>query len=366
MKIQRILLVGLILVIVSSSCFQRSAVIDPLNSYRETKPLFGKTVTVEVCYDLTQKKYIPAAFDAIWGRLNGINWRMNADDTRSDVYSINNSYGLPVLVGDDTYKVLQEAMNMYYFSDHNFDITIRPFQELLKRTEQENKFPKDKEFEKLKSAVGMNYIKLLPNQYVEVLNPQTKIDLGGIAKGYAIDEAARILREYGFFNFYVDAGGDAYAGGHNCQNEPWRIEIRNPMNNREIVDIVEITDAAISTTDNYNNYYKYFYRIGDFEYSTKYSRIIPPDRGYRKIRQWHSLEGRMLISATIIAPVGIRADALATMSVILKSEKWKSLIDSWGEEYAGLRAFPTEETVGTRFVKTKWWDTYSVMQQPKP
>jgi FAD:protein FMN transferase len=360
MKYQRVRLIVLTFMIIS--CSPNYGANDTLISYEETIPLFGKTVTVNVCYDLSQKKSLKSAYKAVWSRLEGINWRMNAEDTRSDIYLVNHSKGHPVQVGSDTYQVLQEAMNMYYFSIGTFDITIRPFMELLRRGEQatpycfEEKFKED--IEKIKPAVGMKNVQLLPDRQVKLLNPQTRIDLGGIAKGYAVDEAVRILREFGFFNFYVNVGGDAYASGHDCQNKPWRIEIRNPMDQREIIDVVEIKDSAISTSDNYNNYYKIGY--------DKYSKIIPPDVGYKKIREWSPTTARMVVSMTIIAPVGIRADALATMSRFFENNQWKKLIDTWEEGYAGLRVFPSDETTGERFVKTKWWEKYSVMKQPRP
>lgn len=77
------------------------------------------------------------------------------------------------------------------------------------------------------------------------------IDPSGVVKGWAIDQAALQLRDKGFKNFYVDAGGDIQAYGYNDQHEPWRVGIRNPFNLREIVKVLALTDCGVATSGNY-------------------------------------------------------------------------------------------------------------------
>jgi thiamine biosynthesis lipoprotein len=74
------------------------------------------------------------------------------------------------------------------------------------------------------------------------------IDPSGIVKGWAIDQAARLLRQHGFMNFYVDAGGDVQTHGKNVEGENWRIGIRNPFNRDENVKIVAGVDIAVATS----------------------------------------------------------------------------------------------------------------------
>jgi thiamine biosynthesis lipoprotein len=74
------------------------------------------------------------------------------------------------------------------------------------------------------------------------------LDPSGIVKGWAIQQAADMLRRQGFENFYVDAGGDIQACGHNREGQPWRAAIRNPFNFHEIVKVVSVSDAGIATS----------------------------------------------------------------------------------------------------------------------
>lgn len=78
-----------------------------------------------------------------------------------------------------------------------------------------------------------------------------RYDPSGIVKGWAIDQAAEQLRQKGFKNFYVDAGGDIQAFGRNEQNEEWRVGIRNPFNLTEIVKVLAISNCGVATSGNY-------------------------------------------------------------------------------------------------------------------
>ena len=77
------------------------------------------------------------------------------------------------------------------------------------------------------------------------------MDPSGIVKGWAIYNAAEILRKRGYENFYVDAGGDIQASGKNTQGEKWRVGIRNPFNTDEIVKILSVTDCGVATSGTY-------------------------------------------------------------------------------------------------------------------
>jgi len=74
------------------------------------------------------------------------------------------------------------------------------------------------------------------------------IDPSGLVKGWAIYNAAQLLRQHGFSNFYVDAGGDIQIAGHNAEGKRWRVGIRNPFNIHEIVKVLELTDCGVATS----------------------------------------------------------------------------------------------------------------------
>ncbi len=83
------------------------------------------------------------------------------------------------------------------------------------------------------------------------INHKDYLDPSGLVKGWAINKAADLLRQKGFQNFYVDAGGDIQACGHNDKGKPWRVGLRNPFNRREIIKTVAVTNKGVATSGTY-------------------------------------------------------------------------------------------------------------------
>jgi len=150
-----------------------------------------------------------------------------------------------------------------------------------------------------------------------VLNPETReitllrplvLDLGAVAKGMAMDLAARELQEFGSFS--IDAGGDLYMGGCNPSGKPWIVGIRHPRLDGEVIDVIQVSDCAVCTS-------------GDYE------RRQPdaPDSEHHLLdpRQRTSFKG--LASATVIASSAMLADAAATAAFVLGPEKGIQFLD---------------------------------------
>ncbi len=93
--------------------------------------------------------------------------------------------------------------------------------------------------------------KKLTNGYFDIKSKDGKYDPSGLVKGWAINNAAKILQEQGFKNFYVEAGGDIQVCGKNSQGQNWRVGIRNPFNEEEIIKVVSLTDIGIATSGTY-------------------------------------------------------------------------------------------------------------------
>jgi len=281
--------------------------------------LMGTIVQLDVCRGEEDALKTEEAYKDAWERLEDISWRMNVLDERSDVAKVNNSNLAPVSIKADTYHVLKESIYFFYATRGTFDITVWPLIQLWRESEMKNIFPTREQIKTVQEAVGLGNIQLLANNRVKLLNSETKIDLGGIAKGYAIDEAARIFREHGITRFYIDAGGDVYVGGHNCRGEPWRIGIRDPRDKSKIIDVVSVVDSAVTTSGNYEQYYEI--------QNERWSHIINPVTGYPQ---------RDVVSATVIAPKAIEADALATAVCVLGGGPGIEYIDTLREQYASL------------------------------
>lgn len=131
------------------------------------------------------------------------------------------------------------------------------------------------------------------------------LDLGAVAKGLAVDAAARELQP--FRDFAIDAGGDLYFGGHNARGEPWCAGIRHPRDPRGLIGRITVSDRAVCTS-------------GDYE---RGAHILDPRRG--------NVAGDVA-SATVVAPGAMLADALATAAFVLGPGEGIALLERLGVE----------------------------------
>lgn len=145
------------------------------------------------------------------------------------------------------------------------------------------------------------------------------LDLGAVAKGLAVDAAARELQPYR--NFCIDAGGDLYCAGHNSSGEPWRVGIRHPRQRGQLADRLQVCDQAVCTS-------------GDYE---RGAHILDPRADGVGLR---------VASATVVAPNAMLADALATAAFVLGPEQGIALLDRMGVE--GLLITPALERFSTK------------------
>lgn len=287
--------------------------------YGERRELMGTYAQIDTCLTDENEARARAAYRPVWARLEDIAWRMNVFDKNSEVTRINQSYPNPVEVQADTYGVIKAAAYYNKLSKGAFDITVWPLIKLWKKSEKEQRLPGFEEIRQVQESLGPDNIALLENNQIVLKHPETRIDLGGIGAGYALDEAAKIFRANGVNDFFIDIGGDIYAGGKNCEEKPWRIGIRNPEEESEIIDIVALSDMAVTTSGDYEKFYEINGR--------RWSHIINPVTGYPQ---------KGVVSATVIAPTGIDADALATAVCVMGRPAGTEMINSLGENFASL------------------------------
>jgi thiamine biosynthesis lipoprotein len=89
------------------------------------------------------------------------------------------------------------------------------------------------------------------NGYFDIMTPEGAYDPSGIVKGWAIERAAKILKQSGYKNFYVDAGGDIQTSGVSKSGQPWRVGIRNPFNVHEVVKVLSVSGEGVATSGTY-------------------------------------------------------------------------------------------------------------------
>jgi thiamine biosynthesis lipoprotein len=288
--------------------------------YSQMNPLMGTSAQIDTCLNSPEPSpELLAAYEAVWARLEEIAWRMNIFDERSDVTKINQSAGVAVEIPEDTWDLIKKSIYYSSVTEGAFDITVMPLIKVWKESQSKNVFPSKEDIETVLGIIGSQQIELLPSNQLRLKSPWAKLDLGGIGTGYSLDEAARIFRAHGVLSFFMDIGGDIYAGGLNCDGKPWKVAIRNPFNQKEIMEVVEIVDGAVATSGNYNKYYEI--------QGERFSHIINPRTGYPQKR---------VVSATVIAPKAIDTDAYSTALCVLEEERGTALINTLNDNYASL------------------------------
>ena len=216
----------------------------------------------------------------------------------------------PVKVSQDLWNVLSFAQTVSYQSGGAFDVTVGPLTKLWRRARRQKALPEPELFNPAKAAVGYQYLKLDSHAHTaQLLRPNMRLDLGGIAKGYAADEALSEIKKQGITRGLVRGSGDIAAGDPPPGETGWLIGIA-PINPDEPpARFVRLANMAVSTSGDSRQHLEID--------GKRYSHILDPRTGL-------GIEGRS--SVTVIAPRGIAADALDTAISILGPDKGLALI----------------------------------------
>ena len=291
------------------------------DKHSEQMAVIGTFVRVDVCRQGHRGEKIQKAMAQVWDRFEEIGMRMNAYDSASDVGRINEAAGRPVGVHEDVYKLIQDSRRFSKQTSGAFDVTVRPLVDLWQNAEEHNKIPSQEKITQVLKKVGVGLIRF-PDPASERLvacDEGCRIDLGGIAKGYAVDEAAGILRSHGIKDFLIDAGGDMYAGGTNCKGRAWRVALQHPRSEQVWADILDVSDAAVTTSGDYRQFYEIEGRV--------FSHIVDPVTGYPQAG---------VVSATVIAPSAVEADAFSTALTVRPAREGINFVDTMGSGYGAL------------------------------
>ena len=202
-------------------------------------------------------------------------------------------------VSKELYLLLEASQKVYRQSNGMFDPTVGPLIELWGfGVNKEHKTPNKTQIQKALVSVGLDKIKLFPNQEVMKTQPNLTLNLSAIAKGYAVDMVAKALLDKGYKDFLVDIGGEIYAAGaRNEKEQGWNVGIAVPSEKEyENSFAVTISNMAVATSGNYRNFY--------YINGKKYAHTINPKTGY-PVR--HNL-----LSVSVFALNCMMADAYAT------------------------------------------------------
>ncbi len=215
-------------------------------------------------------------------------------------------------------KVFITGKEISKLTNGAFDMTVAPLVNTwgFGYKNQDEILPTDAEIDSLKQFVGFDKVQLVDHKVIKQ-HPETKLDASAIAKGFSVDVAAKFLENKGVKNYMVEIGGEIRVKGINSQGDKWRLGIDKPnesisLANRELDTIIHVTDIALATSGNYRQFY---YKDGN-----KYSHTIDPISGHPV--------NHSLLSATVLAPDCMTADALATACMVMGAEKSMALAET--------------------------------------
>lgn len=242
-----------------------------------------------------------------------------------------NAYRSPQVLSRDLYSVLEMSLRFSRLSQGAFDITVRPFLQLWRRARDEGRLPDEATVERERRRVGYQLLLLNPRtRALRFRVPEIQLDLGGIGKGYAADEALVVLRKNGISSALVYAGGDIRVGSPPPGRRGWTIELSDSSKPGHAL---LLSDCAVAGS---GDVFQYVEIDG-----VRYSHIIDPRTGM-------GLQGSMTV--TIIAPTASAADALATAVSVLGPEQGFALIGWMDGVFAHFVRHANHETEEFRSV----------------
>ncbi len=247
------------------------------------------------------------AADAAFARIDTLNQHLSdyLNDSELSRLSATAGSGQDVPLSEALWTVLQTAQHLAAETDGAFDVTVGPLTRLWRWAMRRGRLPPEDELAQARAATGYRYLTLDSTARTARLErPGMRLDLGGIAKGYATDEALKVLRAHGLSRALVDGGGDIRLGDPPPDKHGWRVEISTVRAGGEkATEKRLLARCAIATS---GATYRYVEVDG-----IRYSHILDPRTGM-------GLTDERLV--TVIAPTGTQADALASALSVLSPD----------------------------------------------
>ena len=235
----------------STGCSKNSKNVEPIS---RTQVWLDTPCTITI-YDKDSEKILDQAFNV----LKDIRNKMNAHEDSSEVSAINKNAGLnSVKVSDNTFYVVKESKKYSELTQGKFDITIGSLINLWGINTENARLPSEDEIKAKLPLINYRDIILDENEKsIKLRNKDMSIDLGGIAKGFAADEVAKVLKKNGVKHAVIDLGGNILTVGTKIQGTDCNIGIQDPtMPRGDYFGIVKVSDKAVVTSGIYERFFR--------------------------------------------------------------------------------------------------------------
>jgi len=267
-------------------------------SVDDVRLMLGTVVEITVMGD--DEDELLSAVEAAFERMAEIEAVADRYTGKSEISLVNRTaMDGPVPVSDEMIEMLLASKELAADTNGSFDMTIAKLLDLWGFT-GEPRLPAPEEVESLLSSVCSTCIVVdEENRTVYFTDPDIAVDLGGIAKGYAVDEAAKVLKSFSVTGGVINAGGDMAVIGEKGEL-PWRIGIQHPRDSQGLIAVLDVVDKSVVTSGDYERFF--------FQNDIRYHHILDPHTGY---------PARETMSVTVVAENTALADALATAYFVM-------------------------------------------------
>jgi len=301
--IRNTLIIGLCCLLCLASCSSESPY-----EYLIRGETMGTTYSVKLVFDHPKPPDELNVYQiVVETALKRVDSLMSTYRSDSEVSILNNTpEGQSIELSAQTYEVLDAAQNISRLTDGFFDITVGPLVNLwgFGPRYEKDKVPSGQDVLAAKSKVSWQAIQLSDGYVRKQLN--VSVDLSAIAKGYAVDQVAKSLKQLNVANFLVEVGGEITASGLNKRKKTWILGIEQPnISGRTAYTTVSLNDKSLATSGDYRNYFE--------KDGVRYSHTIDPKTGYPVKHK--------LASVSVIADSCMESDALATALMVMGEER---------------------------------------------
>jgi thiamine biosynthesis lipoprotein len=286
--------------------------------------VMGTIVTIHVVRSLPDAALIETAIERAFGWFHEIEMRCTRFSDRSELMQLTAQAGVPLPASAILFEAVQFALLVAEESGGAFDPTVGHRMEARGFNREHRSGEIIRTEIPPSDDVSYRDVRLDSDRRTITLVRPLTLDLGAVAKGLAVDAAARELGPYR--DFAIDAGGDLYLGGLNPQGEPWCVGIRHPRRDREVIDRLRVSNQAVCTSGDYERH-----APGGEDH------ILDPRTG---------TSPHTVASATVVASGAMLADALATAAFVLGPEDGIQLLNRLGVD--GMIVTPELKRYETR------------------
>lgn len=278
------------------------------NWYSGEQAIMGTAVQVTLWSDTRARA--DAAIAAVMAEMHRIDHAMSPHKPDSELSRINREAAAgPVALSPEMRDLLVRAVAFSQQSGGAFDITYASAGHLYDYRERIR--PGEAQLDEARQAIGHQHLVLdRAAGTLRFTHPGTRIDLGGFAKGHAVDRSTEILQRHGIAHAVVSAGGDSRVLGDR-RGRPWNIAVRDPRKPGEVVAVLPLEDVAISTSGDYE---RFFEQDGE-----RFHHVIDPRTG-------KSAAG--VRSVTILANDGLSAEAWSKSVFVMGVQRGLALVES--------------------------------------